>query len=198
MGASILLKMGFKEVQNLEGGSAAWIEAGLPVFEGMEGGIAKAAEPKKQMKLPERISAADLKRLMMDLPDTFVLVDIRPPNHYKDYHLPGSRNVDVAVILASQEFLVGAGPLIIVDRDGSIAMAVGGILSQKTERPVKVLYGGLEAYWSHSQGFMGEGSTAPTPASPSTPAIKPPAPKRPTTMPPPQKPAKPKKKSAGC
>ena len=29
-------------------------------------------------------------------------------------------------------------------------MMVAGILSQKTARPIKALYGGLEAYWSES------------------------------------------------
>ena len=109
--------------------------------------------PKKQVKLPDRISAAELKRLIMDLPGSFELVDVRPANHFADYHLPGSVNVHVAELISNPGFLVGAGPLILVDRDGSIAMAAGGILSQKTERPIKVLYGGLEAYWSESKGI---------------------------------------------
>ena len=52
-------------------------------------------------------------------------------------------------------WLTGAGPLVIVDRDGSLAMMVAGILSQKTERPIKVLYGGLQAYWAGSGTFGG-------------------------------------------
>jgi rhodanese-related sulfurtransferase len=98
------------------------------------------------VRLPQRISASDLKRTILDLPGTFDLIDIRPPEAFSAYNLPGSINVDVADILQSPLYLKGSGPLILVDRDGSLAMAVGGALSQKTWRPIKVLYGGLEAY----------------------------------------------------
>jgi hydroxyacylglutathione hydrolase len=98
------------------------------------------------VRLPQRISPGDLKRTMMDLPGTFDLIDIRPPEAFAAYKLPDAVNVDVAEILQNPTYLKGTGPLILVDRDGSLAMAVGGVLSQKTWRPVKVLYGGVEAY----------------------------------------------------
>ena len=44
----------------------------------------------------DRISAADLKRLLVDLPGTLDLVDIRPPSAFADFALPGARNVEVA------------------------------------------------------------------------------------------------------
>lgn len=79
-------------------------------------------------------------------------------------------------------------------------MAVAGIISQKTERPVKVLFGGLDAYWSDSESGMGgavpiipKASTTPAIQKPSTPAT----PSAPVT-PPASEPAKPKRKSAGC
>ena len=100
------------------------------------------------------IEPAQLKRMLMDLPGTFDLVDIRPAEHFQDYNLPGARNVDLADLINNPVYLTGAGPLVIVDRDGSLAMAAGGILSQKTERPIKVLYGGLDAYWNPAE--MGE------------------------------------------
>jgi rhodanese-related sulfurtransferase len=130
---------------------------------------------------------------LKDLPGTFTLVDIRPPEQFADYSLPDSRNADIADILSNQAYLTGAGPLIIVDRDGSLAMAVGGILSQETERRIKVLYGGLETYWRESRfGLIGTGkpSALPgtlTPGESSSPAV-----------PDPSQPKKPKKKSAGC
>ncbi len=140
-------------------------------------------------------SAAELNRLLKDLPGTFELVDIRPPDQFADYSLPGARNVDMADLLADPAFLTGAGPLILVDRDGSLAMAVGGILCQKTERTVKVLYGGLEAYWRESAfGLPGERGMAPPPSAPS-PGTPPAAVPSPPATP---EPSKPKKKSAGC
>jgi hydroxyacylglutathione hydrolase len=131
----------------------------------------------------------------MDLPGTFELIDLRPAEHFADYSLPGSKNLHVADILSDPGYLVGAGPLILVDRDGSIAMAAGGILSQKTERPIKVLYGGLEAYWNENRGaFPAQGVFQKQAAPPATPPTSPAQ-----TMPPPtQKPPEPPRRNAGC
>ncbi|MCX5878840.1 MAG: MBL fold metallo-hydrolase, partial [Deltaproteobacteria bacterium] len=75
---------------------------------------------------------------------------------------------------------------------GSLAMQIAGILSQKTQRTIKALHGGLEAYWKDS-GWKESGKTAVAPAPPALPAApaKPEAPKA-------EPPKAPKKKSAGC
>jgi rhodanese-related sulfurtransferase len=194
MGASVLLKQGFKAVFNMEGGSEAWIAAGLPTLGATGDGHSAAAAPVRVARLPDRIAAADLKRLIMDLPGTFEIVDVRPPALFADFKLPGARNADIADVINNPAYLNGAVPLVLVDRDGSLAMAVGGILSQKTARPIKVLFGGLDAYWNESAVPLTPGS----PASASSPAIKPAAPASAPVAPPPSTPEPPKKKSAGC
>ncbi|MBW1782616.1 MAG: MBL fold metallo-hydrolase [Deltaproteobacteria bacterium] len=195
MAAGILERKGFKMPRNLKGGSRAWIKAGLPVYEGSKGGAVRAAGPKKEVRLPDRISPSELKRLIMDLPGTFELIDLRPEYHFADAHLPGSINIHVADVLSDPGYLVGAGPLVLVDRDGSIAMAVGGILSQKTERPIKVLYGGLEAYWNETRGTPPSHGVlqkhAPSPAAASRPVA-------PAMPPPTQKPPKIEIIDEGC
>jgi rhodanese-related sulfurtransferase len=193
MAIGILERKGFKKVTSLEGGSDAWIEAGLPVYGSEKTGAAVSGQSRKVIPLPERICARELKRLMMDLPGTFQIVDIRPAEMFADYSLPNSQNVDIAELVSNPSFLVGAVPLIIVDRDGSYAMAIGGILSQKTQRPIKVLYEGLESYWMESgsgvvgipQGATPQIRTAPPAVSPSPAA---PSGTQPLT----------RKKSAGC
>jgi hydroxyacylglutathione hydrolase len=152
LAVGILERLGFKQAGCLEGGAEAWAGAGLPVT-GAEhlaprqvAAPAPRRLPKRVVRLPQRISAADLKRTILDLPGTFELLDIRPPEAFAAFSLPGSINVDVADVLQNPLYLKGSGPLILVDRDGSLAMAVGGALSQKTWRPIKVLHGGLEAY----------------------------------------------------
>ncbi len=194
MGASVLLKQGFKDVLNMEGGSEAWIAAGLPTLSAAEGGHGTAASPARVIRLPDRIAAAELKRLLMDLPGTFEIVDVRPPAQYADFSIPGSMNADIADVIANPAYLNGVVPLVIVDRDGSLAMAVGGILSQKTPRPIKVLFGGLEAYWKES------GMVPPpaVPASAPAPAVRPVVPAPVPAAPAPAAPQPPKKKSAGC
>jgi glyoxylase-like metal-dependent hydrolase (beta-lactamase superfamily II)/rhodanese-related sulfurtransferase len=186
LGLGLLERKGFQKVASMEGGGEAWIAAGLPVIQPTAPGAA-AAQPKRVVPLPDLIDSAQLKRMQMDLPGTYELIDIRPAAHFADYNLPGARNVELADLVNNPAYLTGAGALVIVDRDGSVALMAGGILSQKTARPIKVLFGGLSAYWNNAE--MG----APVQSVPMTPAIQPSvqpaAPAAPTT---------PTKKSAGC
>jgi glyoxylase-like metal-dependent hydrolase (beta-lactamase superfamily II)/rhodanese-related sulfurtransferase len=162
LAVGILERRDFQQVSSLEGGSEAWIEAGLPVFGPAKGsGAAAATGPRRVVNLAERVAPSELMRLIMDLPGTFDLVDIRPPEHFADYAIPGAVNVDVADLLADASWLTGAGPLVIVDREGSLAMMVAGILSQRTKRSIKALHGGVEAYWAESEGRAGRGALAP-------------------------------------
>jgi len=192
MAIGILERKGFTQVSSLEGGSEAWVNAGLPVYKVDQPGHAPASLPQKQITLPERLDAAGLQRLILDLPGTFDLVDIRPQAQYQDYHIPGSKNVDIAELIQNPAYLVGVGPLIIVDRDGSLAMIVAGILSQKTQRPIQALYGGLQEYWNKIEfpptrlPKMGR--------QPPIPQVAPPV--IPQSPQPPPTPSK--KKSAGC
>jgi rhodanese-related sulfurtransferase len=136
----------------------------------------------------------------MDLPGTFDVVDIRPAEHFADYNVKGAKNVDIAELLNNPAYLTGVGPLVVVCRDGSLSLMVAGILSQKSARPIKALYGGLEAYWSESGlgGVPSGGAAGPAgraPAASATPATgaaaaAPTAPAAPM--------ASPKKKKAGC
>lgn len=184
LAVGILQRRGFKNVASLAGGSAAWIDAGYPVFGNEPKGI---AAPQRQVHIAERISPDDLSRLIKDLPGTFDLVDIRPADAFADYTLPGARRADLADVMENPGYLIGAGPLIIVDRDGSLAMMVAGILSQKTKRPIKALHGGLEAFWKTTE-FKGTVRAVPLPA----PNVSPKAAPAPTA------PGAPKRKSAGC
>lgn len=194
MAMGVLEGKGFSDVNSMAGGSEAWIAAGLPTI-GADANPSSAAAPKvlrHEIRLADRMGADDLKRLIKDLPNSFELVDIRPADQFADFNIPGSRNVDIADLLDSSAFLAGAGPLIIADRDGSLAMQVAGVLSQKTRRTVKSLHGGLEAYWKDAPP-RGAGPTA-APASAPVP-VPPGAAPQPGAGPTPKAPSK---KSAGC
>lgn len=195
MAVGVLERRGFAKVASLDGGSEAWIQAGYPTY-GTQAKAAAAVPATRDLNLPERLAAAELKRMLMDVPGTFDLVDIRPAAHFADYAIPGARNADIADVMNSPAYLTGAGPLVIVDRDGSLAMAVGGILSQKTKRPIKVLYGGVEAYWSGTEirPARGAGPASPAGAPVPGPAAAPPS----SGTPPASAPQPPRKKSAGC
>jgi len=194
MAIGALERKGFKDVRSMAGGGEAWLAAGLPVIQPQSAVGTVASTPTRAIRLPERISASELKRLLLDLPGTFDLVDMRPPAMFAYYSLPGARNVDVADLMHNPVYRTGTGPRVIVDRDGSLAMAVGGILSQKTERAIKVLYGGLEAYWAES-----ELKPAQTPTPLAVPPSSVPAGRGPSAPAPlPSTPIPTKKKSAGC
>jgi len=195
----ILERNGFEKATSLKGGSQAWIDAGYPVFgsDTVKTSATAMAQAKREIKMPSRISSAQLKGLILDLPGSFDLVDIRPTSMYSDFHLPQSINVDIVDLLSNPAYLVGTGPLVIVDRDGTLALMAAGMLYSKTKREIKALTGGLEAYWKDS-GLLQitPGSPGPQiqtiPLSPSAPGVLPPAaPQSPI-------PEKPKKKSAGC
>ena len=146
--------------------------------------------------LPQRISAPELKRMLMDLPGTFEIVDIRPPAPYADFSLPGSINARIADVIANPSYRSGSVPLLIVDRDGSLAMAVGGILSQGTRRSIRVLHGGLEAYWNDTAALLPP-DPAPAPAPVQAPAAKAPAAAKASVAAPAAR-STPTKTSAGC
>lgn len=191
MAIGILERKGFTKVSSLSGGSEAWLEAGLPVWKGDKSDLAAPAPATRQVHLADRIAAAELNRLLLDLPGTFELVDIRPASAFADFHLPQSKNVDIAELLNNPAYLVGAGSLIIVDRDGSLAMMVAGILSQKTQRNIKAVYGGVEAYWAEKELAPFVDPSMSAPASPKAAENEKPS------VPAPQ-PKSEKKKSAGC
>lgn len=195
MAIGLLEAKGFQNVTSLAGGSEDWINAGLPVY-GAEVArpVAGPAPVKREIRLADRMSADELRRLVKDLPGTFDLVDVRPAEQFADYHIPGSRNVDIAEVLNNPAYLTGAGPLIIVDRDGSLAMQIAGILSQRTQRTVRAMHGGLEVYWKDS-GWKETGKPVAAPVQPAPPV---PVPAAPTETPKPEPPKAPKKKSAGC
>lgn len=194
----VLEREGFRNVRSLAGGGEAWIEAGLPAIESAASCAVPVAAPTSQsVRLADRISPAELKRTLMDLPGSLQVVDVRPAAHFADYSLPGSQNADLADVLANPAYLEGSEPLVIVDRDGSLAMMVAGILSQKTERRVSALHGGLQAYWAESDlgALIAPGML---PASPVITAARPlPASALKPSAPPAPAPKK-KRRSAGC
>ncbi|MHB8901615.1 MAG: rhodanese-like domain-containing protein, partial [Thermoguttaceae bacterium] len=208
----VLEREGFGSVRSLDGGSEAWMEAGLPVIESGAAAcpIAAGGSGAESVRLADRIASAELKRTLMDLPGSVQVVDVRPAEHFADYQLPGSQNVGPAELMNNPAYLNGDIPLVIVDRDGSIAMMVAGVLAQKTQRRVVALHGGLQAYWGESDlgsllapGVLGSHPVAGTGGSPSSmPAAaaglapsgqSSPAPKAGAAPA-----ARPKKRSAGC
>jgi rhodanese-related sulfurtransferase/glyoxylase-like metal-dependent hydrolase (beta-lactamase superfamily II) len=201
MGASVLLKAGFKDVRNLEGGSQAWIEEGLPTYSSkkVEGKEDEAAST--YVDLPERMSVQDLAQRLLDLPGSIDIVDIRPKWQFEEYHIPGSANIALSEVLHDPALLVGKSPLVIVCRDGFLSATVAGAIFSKSERPIKYLAGGVSRYWDEIMlppGIINETGMERGLAIPQdSPIRKPQPPSAEKTAPEPPKPKK-KRANAGC
>jgi len=205
MAVGILERLGFTKASSLDGGSEAWQNAGFPMITAEAAGklpvVSSPVAPTeptvlRDLNLADRLSPADLMRIVKDLPGTVEIVDIRPAPAAAEYNPVNAKPVDIGDLLRNPAYLAGTVPLVIVDRDGSLAMMVAGILQQKTKRPIKALHGGIEAYWAASE--IPQAGTLVAPVRPATPAVAPaPAPSAAPATPAPVAPKK-KKKSAGC
>jgi rhodanese-related sulfurtransferase len=201
MGAAVLLKMGFKDVLNMEGGGEAWVDQGLPTLGSTAAG-APAAPVGVYINLPDPIAPEELAKRQMDLPGTYEVVDIRPAWQFAEFNIPGSVNTPVEQVLNSPTMLADKRPLVLVCRDGSISATVAGALVQKVQRPVRFLTGGAKRYYDEilrPAGIVSTSTMLPQgkAALPAAPAVQPAVPAAAPVTPAPA-PAAPKKKSAGC
>jgi len=201
MGASVLLRAGFRDVRNLAGGGEAWLAAGLPTYSTQAAGHDSAAAV--FVDLPERLAAESLAQQLMDLPGSFELVDVRPTWQFDEYHVPGTVNATPAEVLGNPKYLVGKQPLVPLCRDGALSAAIGGALSPKTERAIRYLDGGVQTYWERLMkpaGIASETQPIRAPATPAEVHSAPPAASAPTppSVPAPSAPQPKKRASAGC
>jgi glyoxylase-like metal-dependent hydrolase (beta-lactamase superfamily II)/rhodanese-related sulfurtransferase len=152
----LLERNGFKNGRSMKGGAEAWVAAGYPVIKiSTAEKQADEAVEYRNLGLPERISANELMSRLKDLPGSLEIVDIRPKNQVLGYNPLNAQHADIGELIESQRWLVGDVPLLIVDRDGTLAMMAAGILSRKTKREIKVLRGGIEAFWQQQEmGFI--------------------------------------------
>ncbi len=88
----------------------------------------------------------------------------------------------------------------IVDRDGTTAYAVAGLLGATVPgRSIRILSGGTAAFWRDVEAVGGAPLPAKTPASDARPGATPgPAPVAPAAPTTPTAPSAPKKRPAGC
>jgi len=168
------------------------------------------AVPARAQQLPGAATPAQAAAYLAAPPAGLEIVDIRPAAEYADYSLPGSINLDPAAVLADETLLTGSGPLLIVDKDGTGAFAVAGMLAAKAKRPVLAVSGGMKALWAERELGMAVKEVPLAPASPasapgSAPAVSPQSPQAPAAPALPSQPATPTPapvppalKDAGC
>jgi rhodanese-related sulfurtransferase len=114
----------------------------------MMGEAAHRRGPAAIVPLPEAIAPQALARALADQPQSYLLLDVRPAAAFADYHLPGAKSVTPEQAVEQARSAPAATRVVVVDRDGTIAWAVAGVVGYlQNERVVRVLDGGTARYW---------------------------------------------------
>ncbi len=181
MAVGLAERQGFTDVASLDGGMDAWLSAGLPAV----GRQAQTTAAAGGIVLPEPVDPALLARVLLDQPQTYAVLDLRPGWQFAEWRIPGSANVTLDQLEARIAALPTGTRIVLVDRDGTVAFAAAGaLLARNPERTLRALLGGVQRYFREIELGQSGGSGAPMPTG----AAAPPA--AATTTP--------KKRSAGC
>ncbi|MFO1077077.1 MAG: rhodanese-like domain-containing protein [Planctomycetota bacterium] len=190
MAVGLAERLGFRDVASLDGGLDAWLDAGLPVVgaQTTKAATETAAPAAGAIALPEPIDASMLAKVLLEQPQAYAVLDIRPAWQFDEWHVPGATNVALAALEQHVADVPATRRIVLVDRDGSLAFAAAGALMARTQRDLRALLGGTQRYYA--QNVLGGGDA---PAAMPAPAAEVPAaaPNAPTTTPK-------KKRSAGC
>ena len=199
MAVGLAERLGFTQVQSLDGGLDAWLAAGLPVLGHAPVAAASAFVPKPAAKadvgsastapllLPERIEAAALAVELLDQPASWTLIDVRAASQFAEFHVPGATNVAAQDVAATVAKLPRGARIVLVDRDGTLAFAVAGAVAAQlgANAPnLRVLSGGTAQWWRDIEIKSGAPRAMEVSTNPATP--------------PPSAPVKVKPRSAGC
>jgi rhodanese-related sulfurtransferase len=139
------------------------------------------------LPLPEPIEPQTLARALADQPQSYLVLDVRPAPAFAEFHLPSAQAVTPEQALALAKAADARTRIVVVDRDGSIAWAVAGVIMHgQNERVVRVLDGGLARWWREVEIARGPNASS----APQMPKAAPSMPVPATTAA--------KKRSAGC
>jgi rhodanese-related sulfurtransferase len=211
MAVGLAERLGFRQLASLEGGLDAWLDAHLPVYgtapvcagpicpatgapadDSASTTAASFSAASDEFELPEPIEPAQLAALLLDQPESYAVIDVRPEWQYREYHVPGAVHVGPSAVLAHVKSLSRTARIVLVDRDGTTAWAVAGAVSAALgfqSRPLRVVSGGTARFWREVE-IAGHAPPAVQGARP-VPAAAPSRDAKPTRP-------EAKKRSAGC
>lgn len=163
MAVGLAERQGFEDVGSLQGGLDAWLNASLPVLGSgntQELMATASHDSRLPMAMPEAMEPEAVARGLMDQPELYSVIDIRPRWQFDEFHIEGAHNMPPASVMVFIERLDPLLRPIVVDRDGTLAFAVAGAVQQSlgsTHGTIRALVGGTAAYWSRIE--IGEGRT---------------------------------------
>ena len=91
--ADVLLAMGYRAVNVVEGGVKAWSDAGFVTFNGV-GALSKGfGEYVEVVQGTPRLPPEEIKALLDDAQVRSIVIDVRPAVEYRNMNIPGSINL---------------------------------------------------------------------------------------------------------
>jgi rhodanese-related sulfurtransferase len=97
--------------------------------------------------LPEPVDAAFVLRALADRSQDHVVVDVRPSWQFAEWGVPSSVDVAPGALKAHLAALPAHARVVIVDRDGTLAVA-GAVGADVPQRPLRVLLGGVQVFYA--------------------------------------------------
>ena len=138
LAAKTLETAGYKDIQVLEGGIAAWIAKGFAVE------TAAGVEKKSEVITIASVRPAKVRKRLTD--KTMGIIDARPENEFKIAHLPGAKNIPLEGLAAASADLSKDTEWVVYDRQAGRAGDAARALAAKGFK-VKELSGGIQV-WS--------------------------------------------------
>jgi len=87
------------------------------------------AQPSPENDLETYLDPEALRDLMLDPPEAFYLVDVRTPAEYKSGHIPGSVNVELAIIADQPPTDDTDASIVVYCRSGNRSAQAAAVLS---------------------------------------------------------------------
>lgn len=153
MAVGLAERQGFELVSSLDGGLDAWLNESLPTVGTLNDEPhehASEAGSSPPMPLPEAMEPAAVARALMDQPALYRVIDIRPVWQYEEYHIAGAIHVTPQAAESYVRGLPTGVRPILVDRDGTLAFALAGILQTRMSegnKAIRAVVGGTAAYF---------------------------------------------------
>ncbi|MFA6004281.1 MAG: rhodanese-like domain-containing protein [Elusimicrobiota bacterium] len=144
--ALVLMRQGYKDVRDFNGGMLQWESQGLPVARGAAAGTARAGDmpPEELWKRIRPEAKPDCGGCVSDGGGITVL-DLRPPDEFAAGHVPGARSLPLESLARSTGTLSRIGDIVVYDaaparsREGAKVLRAVGL-------HVRILDGGLSGW----------------------------------------------------
>ncbi len=159
MAVGLAERQGFTRVASLDGGLDAWLDADLPV-------VGRMAPQNTAIVLPPVVEAD---QLAAGKPGEWLLLDLRAPWQWQDWHVAGAENVALGELADRVAEASPETKIALLSQDGSDAFAAAGaLLARRPGRAVHVLRDGVQGYYREIVLRSARSAPAALPASAGT------------------------------